>query len=208
MPPTHASPTRSRRSSGTTSLLPIRRCTRRLAAAGAPLNADLQALATDAGSTEVAEAVRLADTNTPVLRTHDRAGIRIDEVDYHPAWHTLMSRAVSAGLQAAPWAPDAGTGAHLKRAAGFYLWTQTESGHLCPISMTYAASPDSPAQPGAGPAVRARAPLPNLRFRTAPAVVEGGPAGRHVDDGEAGWIRSPRRQHPRGAGWQTTISTG
>ena len=112
-----------------------------LTAAGTLLNADLQALATDAGSTEVAEAVRLADTNTPVLRSHDRAGIRIDEVDYHPAWHTLMSRAVSAGLQAAPWAPDAGTGAHLKRAAGFYLWTQTESGHLCPISMTYAAVP-------------------------------------------------------------------
>ena len=67
-----------------------------------------------------------------MLRTHDRAGHRIDEVDYHPAWHTLMARAVGAGLQAAPWAPDAGPHAHLHRAAGFYLWTQTESGHLCP----------------------------------------------------------------------------
>jgi putative acyl-CoA dehydrogenase len=52
-----------------------------------------------------------------------------------------MGRAVGAGLQAAPWAPDAGAHAHLHRAAGFYLWTQTESGHLCPISMTYAAVP-------------------------------------------------------------------
>ena len=76
-----------------------------------------------------------------MLRTHDRSGVRIDEVDYHPAWHTLMSRAVGAGLQAAPWAPDAGERAHLRRATGFYLWTQTESGHLCPISMTYSAIP-------------------------------------------------------------------
>lgn len=112
-----------------------------LAAAGTCMNEHLHALAVDAGSAEVTEAVRLAEENTPVLRTHDRGGIRTDEVDYHPAWHTLMSRAVGAGLQAAPWAPDAGTGAHLNRAAGFYLWTQTDSGHLCPISMTYAAVP-------------------------------------------------------------------
>ena len=65
-------------------------------------------LAVDAGSAEIIEAVRLADTHPPVLRTHDRAGHRIDEVEYHPAWHTLMTRAVGAGLQAAPWAPDAG----------------------------------------------------------------------------------------------------
>ena len=52
-----------------------------------------------------------------------------------------MARAVGAGLQAAPWAPDAGEQAHLRRATGFYLWTQTESGHLCPISMTYSAIP-------------------------------------------------------------------
>jgi putative acyl-CoA dehydrogenase len=112
-----------------------------LAAAGAPLGDELQSLAVDAGSAEVAEAVRLADTNPPVLRTHDRGGARVDEVDYHPAWHQLMARAVGAGLQAAPWSADAGDRAHLRRAAGFYLWTQTESGHLCPISMTYSAIP-------------------------------------------------------------------
>ena len=74
-----------------------------------PRPPELRSLAVDAGSAEIIEAVRLADTNPPVLRTHDRAGHRIDEVDYHPAWHTLMARAVGAGLQAAPWAPDAGT---------------------------------------------------------------------------------------------------
>ena len=112
-----------------------------LAAAGTALTPALRSLALDAGSAEIIEAVGLADTHPPVLRTHDRAGHRIDEVDYHPAWHTLMARAVAAGLQAAPWAPDADPQAHLHRAAGFYLWTQTESGHLCPISMTYSAVP-------------------------------------------------------------------
>ncbi len=112
-----------------------------LAAAGVPLDDELQSLAVDAGSAEFVEAVRLADTNPPVLRTHDRSGVRVDEVDYHPAWHRLMARAVGAGLQAAPWSADAGDRAHLRRAAGFYVWTQTESGHLCPISMTYSAIP-------------------------------------------------------------------
>ena len=112
-----------------------------LAAAGTALTPALRSLALEAGSAEIIEAVGLADTHPPVLRTHDRAGHRIDEVDYHPAWHTLMARAVAAGLQAAPWAPDAEPLAHLHRAAGFYLWTQTESGHLCPISMTYSAVP-------------------------------------------------------------------
>jgi len=112
-----------------------------LAATGAPLTGELRALAVDAGSAEFTEAVRLADTNAPVLRNHDRGSVRVDEVDYHPAWHMLMSRAVGAGLQAAPWAPDADDRAHLRRATGFYLWTQTESGHLCPISMTYSVIP-------------------------------------------------------------------
>ncbi len=112
-----------------------------LAAAGTTPTEPLRSLAVDAGAAEWAEQARLADRNPPVLHTHDRAGRRIDEIEYHPSWHRLMGRAVGAGLQAAPWAPDAGAHAHLHRAAGFYLWTQTESGHLCPISMTYAAVP-------------------------------------------------------------------
>ena len=112
-----------------------------LTAAGSFVTPALTGLAEAAGSAEIIEAARLADSCPPLLRSHDRAGHRIDEVEYHPAWHTLMDRAVRAGLQAAPWAPDAPADAHLQRAAGFYLWTQTESGHLCPISMTYAAVP-------------------------------------------------------------------
>lgn len=112
-----------------------------LAAAGTTVTPELAALAIAAGSAEVIERAGLANVHPPVLHTHDRSGERIDEVEFHPAWHTLMSRAVAAGLHGTPWAPGAGQHAHLQRAAGFYLLTQTESGHMCPISMTYAAVP-------------------------------------------------------------------
>ncbi len=102
---------------------------------------DLATLALEAGSPSIREHARLANENVPTLRTHDRYGNRIDEVDYHPSWHVLMGRAVSHGLHAAPWAPDAGATAHRNRAARFYLWAGVEAGHGCPISMTYAAIP-------------------------------------------------------------------
>ncbi len=106
----------------------------------APLPA-LAELALEAGSGMAREHGRLADRHHPVLHTHDRYGHRIDEVEFHPSWHWLMRRAVAHGLHATPWGPDAEQGAHLVRAAGFYLWTQAEAGHGCPISMTYAAIP-------------------------------------------------------------------
>ncbi|XVX18762.1 acyl-CoA dehydrogenase family protein [Actinomycetota bacterium] len=82
-----------------------------------------------------------ADTHTPRLRTHSRQGERIDEVEFHPAWHALMEIAVSHGLTAEAWTRPPGSGAHVQRAAGFLLWSQVEQGHLCPVSMTYAAAP-------------------------------------------------------------------
>ncbi|MGN6125520.1 MAG: acyl-CoA dehydrogenase family protein, partial [Humibacter sp.] len=94
-----------------------------------------------AGSPLAQDWARLANSYPPVLRSHDRYGHRIDEVEFHPSWHELMSVAVANGLQAAPWAPDAGKHAHLTRAAGFYVWSQVEQGHLCPISMSYAVLP-------------------------------------------------------------------
>ncbi len=65
-----------------------------LAAAGLGVDDDLHALGAAAGSAEIIEAARQANTHSPVLRTHDRTGHRIDEVEFHPAWHTLMDRAV------------------------------------------------------------------------------------------------------------------
>ncbi|HEY0166654.1 MAG TPA: acyl-CoA dehydrogenase family protein [Jatrophihabitans sp.] len=100
----------------------------------------LSALGQQAGSAEAQEWARLANIYPPVLRTHDRYGNRIDEVEFHPSWHQLMGVAVANGLHAAPWA-DPSPNAHLVRAAGFYVWGQLEQGHGCPISMTYAVLP-------------------------------------------------------------------
>jgi len=81
-----------------------------------------------------------ANKNPPVLRNFDRYGHRIDEVEFHPAWHELMTIALKAGLHSSPWAnPKAG--AHVARAAGTYMLTQIESGVYCPIAMTYGAVP-------------------------------------------------------------------
>lgn len=76
----------------------------------------------------------------PQLRTLDRYGNRVDEVEFHPAWHDLMAIAVGAGLHSSPWAvPKAG--AHVARAAGTYMLGQVESGVYCPIAMTYGSVP-------------------------------------------------------------------
>ena len=75
-----------------------------------------------------------------MLRSHDGRGNRIDEVEFHPSWHVLLGTAVRHGLHATPWA-DARPGAHVARAAAFYVWSQAEAGHGCPVSMTYAVIP-------------------------------------------------------------------
>lgn len=96
-----------------------------------------------AGSAQVQEWGTQANENAPVLRTHDRYGNRVDEVDFHPAWHRLLGHAVSAGLTDA-WGKEDG---HLRRAAGFIVWAQAEAGHTCPVSMTHAAVPALRADP-------------------------------------------------------------
>jgi putative acyl-CoA dehydrogenase len=99
-----------------------------------------------AGSAEAIELGRLANENVPVLRTHDRFGNRIDEVDYHPAYHRFMERSISHGLHCIPWTEER-PGAHAARAATFMTMSQAEGGHGCPISMTYAAVPTLRKQP-------------------------------------------------------------
>ncbi|MFD7164720.1 acyl-CoA dehydrogenase family protein [Streptomyces violascens] len=98
---------------------------------------ELAGLGKTAGSAQAQEWGVLANENPPKLRTHDRYGNRIDEVEFHPSWHRLLGKAVSAGLTDA-WGRPAG---HVRRAAGFLVWTQAEGGHGCPVSMTHAAVP-------------------------------------------------------------------
>jgi putative acyl-CoA dehydrogenase len=100
----------------------------------------LRALGTLAGSEEAIAWGFEANRFDPELRTHDRFGNRIDEVTFHPSWHRLMEVAVSHGLHGAPWR-EPRDGAHVSRYARFYVWSQAEAGHGCPISMTYAAVP-------------------------------------------------------------------
>jgi putative acyl-CoA dehydrogenase len=83
---------------------------------------------------------RQAEANPPQLRTHDRYGHRIDVVEYHPAYHELMTAAIGHGLHAAPWA-DASSAPHATRAAKVLVWYQVDGGHVCPISMTYSVVP-------------------------------------------------------------------
>jgi putative acyl-CoA dehydrogenase len=100
----------------------------------------LSALGRRAGSEEGQEWGRLANLNPPRLVTHDRYGHRIDEVEFHPAWHELMTVAIENGLHAGAWV-DPKPGANVARAAAFSIWSHTEGGHGCPVSMTHAAVP-------------------------------------------------------------------
>ena len=92
------------------------------------------------GRQETIECGVAANTNPPVLRAFDRYGNRRDEVVFHPAYHEMLGLAVAAALHSSPWAAPQ-HGAHVARAAGFYMLTQIESGVCCPIAMTYGSVP-------------------------------------------------------------------
>ncbi|MEU4929038.1 acyl-CoA dehydrogenase family protein [Streptomyces yokosukanensis] len=108
------------------------------------VRAELSLLGSAAGSAQLQEWGAQANEHPPRLRTHDRYGHRIDEVDFHPAWHRLLGKGVSSGLTAA-WTRPSG---HVRRAAGFLVWTQVEAGNCCPLSMTHAAVPALRTDPG------------------------------------------------------------
>jgi putative acyl-CoA dehydrogenase len=89
---------------------------------------------------------REANENKPVLHTHDRYGNRIDEVEFHPAWHQLMTMGISHALHSLPWTSEEPF-AHTARAALYMTAIQAEAGFACPITMTFAAVPALRAQP-------------------------------------------------------------
>jgi putative acyl-CoA dehydrogenase len=112
--------------------------------------APLSALGERVGGAEMQTHARLANVFTPQLRSHDRFGHRIDQVEFHPSYHALMGAATAAGLHGTPYSEsEQATGhAHTLRAASFMLFTELEPSMLCPISMTYAVAPalrDNPA---------------------------------------------------------------
>jgi putative acyl-CoA dehydrogenase len=109
---------------------------------GASANKELSEFGQHWGSAAMAEQGRLANENTPKLRTFDPRGVRRDEVEYHPAYHEVMARSAHAGLHNSTWnalGKPAGGAAEVVRAAKFYMAAQVEAGHLCPITMTRAS---------------------------------------------------------------------
>jgi putative acyl-CoA dehydrogenase len=99
-----------------------------------------------AGSPEALEHAERAERNEPVLRTHDRFGRRIDEIDLDPSWHWLLRQAIERELHSLPWR-DPQPGAHVVRAAAFHVWSQVDAGVMCPVSMTYSVIPALRAEP-------------------------------------------------------------
>jgi putative acyl-CoA dehydrogenase len=112
------------------------------------------------GSAAMAQRGRVANENTPKLRTFDAKGNRRDQVEFHPAYHELMAHSAHAGVHNSTWTADgtpAGDAAEVVRAAKFYIASQVETGHLCPITMTRAS-------------VAALAMQPNLLARVMPVL--------------------------------------
>jgi putative acyl-CoA dehydrogenase len=117
---------------------------------GAAAEKELSQFGQHWGSADMAARGRLANENTPKLRTFDARGNRRDEVEFHPAYHELMARSAHAGVHNSTWNAEgkpAGGAAEVVRAAKFYMAAQVETGHLCPITMTRASVAALAAQP-------------------------------------------------------------
>jgi putative acyl-CoA dehydrogenase len=152
----------------------------------APAEPALRELGALAGSQRAQRWGVEANAYPPVLRTHDRYGHRVDEVDFHPSWHELLRVAVGAGMHATPWASTA-PAPHVTRAAAFAMWAQVEAGHGCPVSMTYSVLPALRAEPDLAaayePGLTATAYDPGLR---APAAKAGLLAGMGMTEKQGG----------------------
>jgi len=139
---------------------------------GAAASAELSDFGKHWGSAVMAERGRVANENTPKLRTFDARGNRRDEVEFHPAYHELMAHSAHAGMHNSTWTADgkpAGGAAEVVRAARFYIASQVETGHLCPITMTRAS-------------VAALASQPDILAKTMPVI-----ATRAYDPSFAPW---------------------
>lgn len=113
---------------------------------GSDDDAPLKTFGQWAGSAEAIALGVEANRYSPQLVTHDRQGHRVDLIEFHPAYHQLMQTAIEHGLHASPWR-NPQPGAHVNRAARYFLQAQVEAGHGCPITMTFAALPSLRHQP-------------------------------------------------------------
>jgi len=126
----------------------------------------------EVASQRMDELAQVANRQGPVLIQYDKRGQRIDRVVFHPAYHELMARSAHAGVHNSTWTAQgkpAGAAAEVVRAAKFYIASQVETGHLCPITMTRAS-------------VAALAAQPDLLAKTMPVI-----ATRAYDPGFAPW---------------------
>jgi putative acyl-CoA dehydrogenase len=135
--------------------------------------ARISAVGSYAGSEPAQTLGRLANENGPKLRTHDRYGHRVDEAEFHPAWHELLGKAVSYELHSSPW-QDPRPGAHVARGAAFMCMSQAEAGIGCPISMTYSVIPALRTQPELAAAWEPRLLSAEYDPRNAPAAEKSG----------------------------------
>jgi putative acyl-CoA dehydrogenase len=139
---------------------------------GASAHQELSEFGQHWGSAAMAERGRLANENTPKLRTFDSRGNRRDQIEFHPAYHELMAHSAHAGLHNSTWTAEgrpAGEAAEVVRAAKFYMAAGVETGHLCPITMTRAS-------------IAALAAQPDLLAKTMPVI-----ATRTYDPSFAPW---------------------
>jgi putative acyl-CoA dehydrogenase len=139
---------------------------------GAAAQQELSEFGKHWGSAAMAARGRIANENTPKLRTFDSRGNRRDEVEFHPAYHELMAHSAHAGVHNSTWDPTgkpASGASEVVRAARFYIAAQVETGHLCPITMTRAS-------------VAALATQPDLLAKTMPVI-----ATRSYDPTFAPW---------------------
>jgi putative acyl-CoA dehydrogenase len=120
------------------------------------------------GRAETLHLGELANRCLPVLRTHDRFGHRIDEVEYHPAWHELLRTALAQRAHSLPWTTDR-PGAHVARTALNLLRHQVDEGTSCPISMSYAVIPVLRVQPALAAIWEDRVLSPDYDPRVTPA---------------------------------------
>jgi len=127
---------------------------------------DISAFARTVGTADWFYDGHLANENTPELHTHDRYGNRIDEVEFHPAWHRFMDMSITHGLHSLPFERPAGEGGRVARDALFMTMSQIEAGHGCPISMTTSVVPALRVEPSVSavwePAILARRYDPRL----------------------------------------------